>query len=67
MAGATYVYDTNCLRHWNEEFERKNKNIKFNFDIVDNFSLAFVNLLLAWMLYFHVWLQNKGNFLVWSE
>ena len=34
--------------------------------MVDHFSLNF-NLLLAWMLYFHVWLQNKWKFLVWSE
>ena len=33
----------------------------------DHFSLTFVNLLLAWMLYFHVWLQNEGKLLVWSE
>ena len=35
--------------------------------IVDHFSLTFVNLSQAWMLYFFVWLQNKGKFLVWSE
>ena len=29
--------------------------------------LTFVNFSLAWMLYFHVWLQNTGNLLVWSE
>ena len=33
----------------------------------DHFSLTFVTLLLAWMLYFHVWFQNKGKFLVQSE
>ena len=27
--------------------------------IVDHFSLIFVNLSLAYLLYFHVWLQNK--------
>ena len=40
---------------------------KISYSIVDHFSLIFVNLSLAWMLYFHVWLQNKGKFLVWSE
>ena len=35
--------------------------------IVDHFSLTFVNLVLAWVLYFYVWLQNKGKFKVWSE
>ena len=34
--------------------------------IVDHFSLTFVNLLLPWMFYFHVWLQGK-NPKVWSE
>ena len=34
---------------------------------VDHFSLTFINLSLAWMLYLHVWLQNKRKFLVWSE
>ena len=34
---------------------------------VDNFYLTFVNLLLIWMLYFNVWLQNKGKILVWRE
>ena len=34
--------------------------------MVDNFSLTFVDLSLAWMLYFHVSLQNKVNFsLAW--
>ena len=62
-AHATYVYDTYCLRHWNKENERP---IKSNL-IADQFSLTFVNLSLAWMFYFHVWLQNKGKFLVWRE
>ena len=35
--------------------------------IVDHFSLTFANLLLAWILYFRVLLQNKGKFLVWIE
>ena len=42
---------------------RKNKNIKIN----NCFSLTLVNLLLAWLLYFHVWHYNKGKFFVWSE
>ena len=30
--------------------------------MVDHFSSTFFNLSLAWMLYFHVWLQNnRGN------
>ena len=64
IARATYVYDTHCLEYWNEENVRKNKNVKFN---GWSFSLTFVKLSLAWMLYFHVWLQNKGKFLVWTE
>ena len=43
---------------------KKNKNIKFN---SWSFSLTFVNLYLAWMLYFYECLQNKGKFLVRSE
>ena len=35
--------------------------------IDDQFSLTFVNLSLDWMLYFHAWLQNKGEYVVWSE
>ena len=34
---------------------------------VGHLSLIFVNLLLAWLLNFYVWLQNKAKFLVWSE
>ena len=62
---AISVYDTHCLGYWNRENERKNKNIKFSSWWI--FCLTFVNLLLAWMLYFHVWLLNKGMFLVSSE
>ena len=47
-----FCYDTYCLGQWKEENERKNK--------------TFVNLSLAWMLYFYAWLQNEGKFLVWS-
>ena len=35
--------------------------------IVGHFTLTFVNFSIAWMLYFHVWLQNKEKFLVWDE
>ena len=35
--------------------------------VVCHVYLTFVNLSLAWMLYFHVWLQKKVKFLVWSE
>ena len=34
---------------------------------MSNFPLIFVNLLLAWMLYFHKRLPNKAKFLVWRE
>ena len=30
ISRATSVYDTYCLGHWNEENERKNKNITLN-------------------------------------
>ena len=43
----TSVYDTFCLGHWNEESWSSWLNW-----IVDHFSLTFVNLLLAGMLYF---------------
>ena len=55
----TSVYHT-CLGHWNEENER----IKTSNRIVDHFSLTFVKLLLTWMLYFHIWLQNKRKILI---
>ena len=35
--------------------------------MADHFSLTFVSLSLASMLYFHVWLQSKGKVLVWKE
>ena len=47
--------------------QRKWKKTKTPNLIVDSFSLTFVNLSLAWMLYFHVWCQNIGKFLVLSE
>ena len=48
-----------------EQRKWKNKNTNL---IVDHFYLKpFVSLSLAWILYFHVWLQNKGKFSVWSQ
>ena len=35
--------------------------------IAGHFTLTFVNFSIAWILYYHVWLQNKVKFLVWSE
>ena len=49
-----------CLLSWNERAKTSNS-------IVDHFSFTSVNLLLAWMLYFHVWLQDTGIFLVLRE
>ena len=43
---------------------KKTKGLKLN---SWSFSLTFANLSLVWMLYFHVWLQNKRKVLVWSE
>ena len=64
IACITSVYDTYCLGHWNEENTGNKKTSDW---IVDHFSLIFVNLLLAWMMNFYVWIQNKGKFLVWIE
>ena len=47
MAHATSVNDTFCLGHWNKENEKKNKHPILS---VDNFSLIFVYLSLAWIL-----------------
>ena len=58
------LFMTHCLGHWNEENERKIKNIKLN---GWSFFLTFVSLLLAWMLYFHVWLRMREKFKVWSK
>ena len=50
---ANLPFGTKEQRKW------KNKNINL---IVDHFYLKpFVSLSLAWILYFHVWLQNKGK------
>ena len=63
MACAAYVYDTYCMGLLNEKMNERTKTSNFT---ADHFSLTFVNLSFAWM-YFHVWLKNKGNFLVSSE
>ena len=55
---------------WDTVMKKMKERTKTSNLTVDNFSLIFVNRLLAWMLYqlyFHVRLQNKGKFLVWSE
>ena len=52
---------------WDTGTKKMEERTKTSNLIIDHFSLTFVNLSLAWMLYFHVWLQNKGKFLVWSE
>ena len=59
-----FYYNTFCIGHWNKENERKNKTIKLT---SWSFSLMFVDLPLAWMLYFHLWLQNIEKCLGWSE
>ena len=59
LSGAFLMPQTVIERNENE---RKIKNIKLNNYLL---SLTFGNLLLAWMLYFHVWLLNKRK--VWSE
>ena len=52
---------------WDIGTKKMKERTKTSNLIVDHFSLTFVNLSQAWMLYFFVWLQNKGKFLVWSE
>ena len=55
------LYDTYCLGHCDEEDKERTKTSNW---ILDQFSLSFVNKpLLTWMLYFHVWLQNKWKIL----
>ena len=57
-----------CLwQLWSGTLEQRKEKTKTSKLIVDHFSLTFANLLLAWMLYFHVWRQNMGKFLIWSE
>ena len=57
--GMCHFYDTYCLGHWNEENERTETS---NW-MADHFSLIFINLSLAQMSHFLLWLQNKGKFL----
>ena len=64
MACSISLYDTQCLEYWKGKLKER---IKTSNLIVDHFPLIFVTLLLIWILYFHVWLQNKGKFLVWSK
>ena len=47
--------------------KKMKEKIKTSNLIVNHFSLTFVNISLAWMLYFHARLYNKGKFLVWKE
>ena len=64
----------NCMHHlcltlifWGIRTKKMKEKTKKSNLIVDHFSLTFANLLLAWILYFRVLLQNKGKFLVWIE
>ena len=52
---------------WYVETKKIKERTKTPSLVVDSFSLTLVNLLLAWMLYFHVWNYNKGKFFVSSE
>ena len=52
---------------WDNVTKKMKERTKTSNLIVDHFSLTFVNLSLAWMLYFYVWLQNIEKFLVRSE
>ena len=63
IARAISIYNTYCLGHWNEENERT-KTLN---SIVYHFTLPFVSLSWTWMLYLHVWLQNEGKILIWSD
>ena len=68
----TSTYSTSLMRFmalivWDIGTKKMKERTKTSNLIVDHFSLTFVNLSQAWMLYFFVWLQNKGKFLVWSE
>ena len=58
---------TGTLTVWSTAMKKMKERTKTSNLIVNHFSLILVNLLLAWMLYFYVWLQNKRKFLVWSE
>ena len=57
----------NSTYHFCERKMKMKERTKTSNLTIDYFSLSFINLPLAWMLYFHVWLQNKEKFLVWSE
>ena len=52
---------------WDIGTKKMKERTKTSNLIVDHFSLTFVNLSLASTFYFHLRLQNKGKFLVWSE
>ena len=52
---------------WDIQTNKMEERTKTSNLIFDHFSLTLVNLLLVWMLYFYVWLQNKGKFFVQSE
>ena len=52
---------------WDNVTKKMKERTKTSNLIVDHFSLTFVNLSLAWMLYFYIWLQNNEKFLVRSE
>ena len=52
-----------CLGYWNEE----NEKTKTSNWIDDHFPLTFANISFTWMLYIHVWFQNKGKILIWWE
>ena len=52
---------------WDIGMKKMKERTKTSNLIVEYFSSTFVNLSLALLFYFHVWLQNKGKFLVWSE
>ena len=56
-----------ALIDWDIGTKKIKERTKTSNLVADHFSLTFVNLSLAWMLNFHVWIQNMGKFLVWSE
>ena len=45
----------------------ENEGTKTSNWIVNHFSLTLFNLSLTWMLYFRLWLQNKGKILTWRK
>ena len=52
---------------WDIETKNLKERTKTSDLIVYHVYLTFFNLSLAWILYFHVWLQKKVKFLIWSE